>query len=313
MSRPDSDNTLTKRAFAFPGVGVRLCGHEAAFFDRHATVMAPMLDEGSERGGVDLRGAFTDESTLTELQGQLFTFSFDVAVAQVYLDAELPPTLGAGHSMGIYAALAAAGVISFAEGLGVVEVAYRCVEEAAAGQDGAMAVVVGLSGAEVGTLLAERPLGDTALKVNSNNDTTFVFAGRKADLLSLVDEALRRDALKARLLPVTAPYHHPLLLAGASEAFELVLRQLDWSHARWPIVSSIDQRLLVEAEDLLDLTVRNLSTPIDWSAVVGTMAAEGIELILECGPGLSLSQNGRLIDGCPRVVTVKNAKRRLGL
>jgi malonyl CoA-acyl carrier protein transacylase len=69
----------------------------------------------------------------------------------------------------------------------------------------------------------------------------------------------------------------------------------------------------VEAEDLLDLTARNIATPIDWERVVLALVAQGVGLVVECGAGVSLAQNGRLIDGCPPFVTVKNIESRLGL
>lgn len=302
-------------AFAFPGVGVRPCGHEAAFVERHRAVVEPLLAEASRAAGADLAPALVDPDAaprLTELQGQLLTYAFNVAVAEVCRrEAGLEPVLLAGHSMGLYSALAAAGVVGFGDGLAIVADAFEIVAAASAGLDAGMAVVVGLSRREVEGMIAARR--DSVCHVNSNNDTTLVLSGLRADLEAFLEAALARDALKARLLPVGAPYHHGELLAGASDAFAARLRRRPWRRASVPVVSSIDQRALVEADDLLELTARNIATPIDWERVVRALAARGVELVVECGAGLSLSQNGRLIDGSPPFVTVKNIEARLGL
>jgi [acyl-carrier-protein] S-malonyltransferase len=315
MSRDARDARL---AFAFPGVGVRPCGHEAAFVGRHRGVVEPILAEASRFAGADLAPALADPDggqsrpALTELQGQLLTYAFNVAVAEVCRrEGGLEPTLLAGHSMGLYSALAAAGVVEFGDGLAIVADAFECVAAASAGLDAGMAVVVGLSRREVDAMIAARR--DSVRHVNSNNDTTLVFSGLRRDLEAFLEEALARDALKARLLPVRAPYHHAELLAGASDVFAERLRRRAWRRASVPVVSSIDRRSLVEAEDLLDLTARNIATPIDWERVVLELARQRVELVVECGAGLSLSQNGRLIEGSPPYVTVKNIEARLGL
>lgn len=303
-------------AFAFPGVGVRLCGHEHAFFGRHRDSMTPPLAEASNFAEFNYV-AFMNEAerplAMTELQGQLFTYAFNCAVAMVFQSHGAEPTFMAGHSMGIYSALATAGVVSFSDGLEIVAKAFDIVNESAAGLDASMAVVVGLGRQEVDELLAEQGSETTARRVNENNDTTTIFAGLTADLDGLLEDARRHDALKARLLPVNAPYHHPELLPEASERFRHDLQRFEWSAACCPIVSSIDQTLMVEPEKLLDLTARNITTPISWEAVVRTLVTCDIELIIECGAGISLHQNGRLMPECPQFVTVKNAQPRVGL
>lgn len=303
-------------AFAFPGVGVRLCGHESAFFERHRQTMTPLLAEASSFAGYDYVASLEDAEQpagMTELQGQLFTYAFNCSVAKVFQRHGAVPALMAGHSMGIYSALATADVVSFSDGLEIVAMAFGIVNEAAAGLDASMAVVVGLSRREIDELLLSPSAGSTVRRVNENNDTTSIFAGLSEELEGFIDEARRQDALKARLLPVKAPYHHPELLPKASERFRHDLQRFDWSAAACPIVSSIDQTLLVEPEDLLDLTARNITTPINWDAVVRKLVSCDIELVIECGAGISLHQNGRLMPNCPHFVTVKNALRRAGL
>lgn len=313
---PELVSKLGPVAFAFPGVGVRLCGHENAFWQRHRRDMLPYLEESSRFAGVDLAAELSrdreSDAELGEREAQLFTYAFNCAVAVVYLRRGLRPQLLAGHSMGIYSALATAEVIDFTAGLAIVERAYEVVNAACPGGEGSMAVIVGLSGADIDGLLALPGTGSVRL-VNSNNDTTKVFAGRKSELESFVRAAEDADALKARLLPVASPYHHPELLSGAAEEFESFLRGYSWQRAACPIVSSIDQRSLSSGEDLLQLTARNIATPIDWEKVMQRVTEQGISTVFECGAGLSLTQNGRLMPSTPTFINVKNVRRRIDL
>lgn len=316
MSRARIDLKAVRSAFVFPGVGVRFCGHEAEFFERHAAVMTPALDEASDAAGASFIAAIdAAASGLDELQGQLFTYAFNYAVAQVMFDAGARPALMAGHSMGLYSALAASRAISFKDGLDCVAAAYRIVNEAARRQGAscALAVIVGLNRKEIEALLEEQPRGHSAQAVNWNNDSTAILAGLRDELAGVVEAALERDALKARLLPVSAPYHHSGLLQGTSELFEQELCEVEWSPPICPIVSSIDQELLESRQALITLTARNIARSIDWERVVDRLGREEIELALECGAGLSLTQNSRLIPTSPPFVNVKSARRRLGL
>jgi [acyl-carrier-protein] S-malonyltransferase len=305
---------IEKVAFAFPGVGVRHCGHEQAFFARHCPAMEAMLETASRFAGADLVAAITGGNgvELPERESQLFTYAFNCAVANVYVLHGVRPDLLAGHSMGIYSALATAGVIEFEEGLAIVERAYQVVTAACPGGVGGMAVVVGLTRPEIEELLSG-PGRSSVRVVNSNNDTTKILAGRRSELEAFVAAATDAQALKARLLPVGSPYHHPELLDGAPLELERFLRGFEWRAARCPIVSSIDQRLLVTGEDLLRMTALNIATPIDWERVMLTLTELGVRTVLECGAGVSLSQNGRMMPSPPEYVTVKNSERRVGL
>lgn len=313
---PRIDEGLGPVAFAFPGVGVRPCGHEERFWLRHCGIMTPLLEEASDFAGRDLLAPLVPDRRnahpLDERNAQLLTYAFNCAVAAVYLAQGLRPEVMAGHSMGIYSALATAGVFSFTEGLAIVSRAFEVVNRACPGGVGTMAVVVGLDRDEIEELL-EEPEWRSVRLVNSNNDTTQVFAGRRDELEAFCRAAEDRDALKARLLPVGSPYHHPELLAGASDEFGRFLQGFTWHRARCPIISSIDQRPLVHGEDLLWLTARNIATPIDWEMVMLTLIDAGVSTVFECGAGVSLSQNGRMMPSSPAFITVKNARRRVGL
>jgi len=294
-------------------VGVAFSGCEAAFFVRHERLMAPWLEQATERAGADLVSPLRagEPPRAGELASQLFTYAFGFAVSRVYAERGVEPVLTAGHSMGLYAALAAAGAVGFEAGLGITEAAYRVALARCPSGSYDLAAVVGFQRAEIEQMLADERFGSLRL-VNSNNATSKILAGPRQALCAFVTEAEARGALKALLLGVDLPYHHPDLLAGVPAELETYLRTLAWSVPRCPVVSSIDQRLLRDVEGLIELTSRNVATPIDWQLVVEAMAREGIDLVLECGAGLSLTQNARLIDPSPRFLSLKHAEPRVG-
>jgi [acyl-carrier-protein] S-malonyltransferase len=189
--------------------------------------------------------------------------------------------------------------------------AHRLAQQAAGRGRHAMGIVVGLSRAQVARLL--EPLGPASVCLaSSNSPTSHVLSGSRQAVAEVLQQAEDLQALKALQMDVDVPFHHRAVLAPATAQFRQFLRGLSWSAAACPVVSSIDQTLLRDPADLLELTAQNLSTPICWQRVVEVMAAQGVELVWESGPGVSLTQNARFIEGAPRHFNIRHAARRLG-
>jgi malonyl CoA-acyl carrier protein transacylase len=301
-------------AFAFPGVGARLSGHEASFFVEHQRAMRPLLEQASEHAGADLEAALREAQPVGwgELSWQLFTYAFGCAVAAVYRAHGIEPVLTAGHSLGLYGALHAAGAIDFAAGLAITETAYRTAQRHCPAGRYDLGVVMGFNRQELDDLL--RQAGPRSVRlVNVNNPTSLILAGEVADLDACLTLSTARGALKAQRLGAGLPYHHPELLRGVSEELAAFLRTLAWHEPRCPVVSSLDHSLVTTSAGLVALTAGNIAHPIDWQQVVATLAREGVELALECGAGHTLSQNARLCDPSPRFLDLKLACRRLGI
>ena len=301
-------------AFAFPGVGSRLCGHEQPFFERHERVMRPLLEQASAYARADLMAMLRtpEAAEPSPLVAQLFCFGFGAAVGAAYRQAGFEPALVAGHSMGLYAALVAAGAVGFADGLRITEHAHACAEQCCPPGDYDLAAVVGLTHGELAQLAEGEAYPSVAI-VNTNNDTSRVLAGRRTELRALVAAALELGAFKAQLLGADLPYHHPRLLGAASPLLADFLRSLAWSPPRCPVISTLDGGLVQTPEALLELTARNLATPIDWQAAVHTMAGQGVARALECGAGLALTQNARLVTPSPSFISLKQSHGRLGV
>lgn len=303
-----------KLAFAFPGVGAALTGREAAFVQRNMEQAAPLLERASDLSGVDLGAALEagDLSGLDEETAQLFTYAFSCAMARALSSRGQRPAAAAGYSMGLYAALECAGVLSFDDGLAVTREAYRAMGRVCGGGGPhGLAVTVGLTREDLEGIL-ERDLARVRL-VNVNNATALVCAGPIAELERLVEQALEADAIKAALLPASLPYHHAELLARAPGEFARFLATLSWREPSCPVVSAVSGQALSSAAALRDLTAAHLARPIALPPMLGALAGLGVEAAVECGPGISLTQSARMVSGAPRLINVKNVERRLGV
>lgn len=293
-------STQGKAAFVFPGVGVAPNGHEGEFFARHRAVMRPFLEEAAAFAGRQLHA------------GELHTHAFDCAVAAVYRSHGLEPSCVAGHSLGLYAALADSGAVRFRDALAMVERAHELVVEACPRGGFGMAVVIGMREPEIRRLL-EDPAHEGCALANVNNETGIVLSGAVEALGSVLAAAEREGALKATLLDLDLPYHNPGVLAPATERFREYLRTISWRAPTCPVVSSIDQSLLVDPAALLEHTARNISAPIRWQGTVERLAALGVAVAVECGPGISLTQHAYFIPGAPKHVNTKTSKWKLGI
>jgi [acyl-carrier-protein] S-malonyltransferase len=301
-------------AFAFPGMGAPFSGEEAGFFAAHQGAMRPVLEQASDAARFDFLSMVPPSGppTVHGLVWQHFAYVFGCAVAAAYRERGIEPALTAGHSLGLYAALYAAGAIDLATGLTITEAAYRAAERHCPTGQYDLGVVLGFTRPELDALLAEAAL-PSLRRVNANGPTSLIVAGELGELERLMELATARGALKAHRLAAGLPYHHPELLRGASADLERTLRTLRWHEPRCPVVSSLDQSLVTTTEGLIALTASNIAQPIDWQRVVETMARHGIPFALECGAGNILSQNARLCDPCPRFLGLKQGSKRLGI
>lgn len=300
-------------AFAFPGIGIRLYGTEGDFYKKFKKTIAPFLEEASELAGLDLGRALLagDLENQSQRNTEIFTHAFNCGAAETYLSLGLKPICVAGHSLGVYAALTAAGAVSFSDTLKMVDLAHRIGRELCpAGEFGAV-VTVGPARAELDALIREQRY-TSLFAVIENNSTSHVFSGEKEeinDFAALVEE---RGALKTILLRIDIPFHNPLFMLPASRRLLEALREMTWQRAICPLVSALDQRLLEDPQALIAMTAENLACPLNWPGVLSAFLRLAVQSVVECGPGISLTQHARLIPGAPRHYNLKNLQRRLG-
>lgn len=296
----------------FPGAGIEMSGHESAFFKAHQDVMTPVLSEVSALSGLDL-SVMIEAETLGDLAGvhsQIATFAFGLGVYRVFTGIYGQPELVAGHSLGIYGALVAAGSLTVQEGLNVLVAAHReATQVAPAGARGGMVAVAGLSPAEVDGVLAG--LGRLSLlRVITNSVTSSVVAGLLEDASAFASAAISAGAVRVVWIERDVAYHHPRLMHHAVSNLSADLALIDFNPAHIPLVSTIDPSILAQPAELAAYVLANLSSPIDWLATVSFIDAQGIETLVECGPGTTLTRMGRFIDKNVRYLNVRKAVRR---
>jgi [acyl-carrier-protein] S-malonyltransferase len=198
----------------------------------------------------------------------------------------LEPTFVAGHSVGEYAALVAAGVVNFEDALRLV--ARRGELMADAGVPGGMAAVIGLDRPAVGAVVADMAAGGALVVANDNAPGQVVISGYEAPL---ADAATRLRAAGARRvipLDVSGPFHTPMM-SGVGARLAEALDQATWHAAVPPMISNVTAEPVRDAAEIRALLARQVSAPVEWVASVRRMVAEGVDTFVECGPGGALA------------------------
>ena len=212
-----------------------------------------------------------------------------VATWRAWLAAGGPtPVLVAGHSLGEYSALVAAGVISFADAVPLVRFRAQAMQEAVPVGQGGMAAILGLSDDEVRAACVEAAQGEIVEPVNFNAPAQVVIAGHKAAVERACEAARARGAKRALLLAVSAPFHSSLL-RPASIRLQDYMAGLQFGAPTIPLINNVDVVIVTDPALIKDALVRQAASPVRWVETVETMAAEGVSHIIECGPGKVLA------------------------
>lgn len=198
------------------------------------------------------------------------------------------PELVAGHSLGEYTALVAAGALAFDDALPLVRFRAQCMQEAVAEGDGAMAAVLNLDDAAVGAACAEAAQGDVVEPVNFNAPGQVVIAGHKAAVARAIEACKARGAKRALPLPVSAPFHSSLM-RPAAERLRDYLARVALVAPRLALLNNVDVETMVAPEAVRAALVRQAAAPVRWADIIRRMAQIGVTHVLECGPGKVLA------------------------
>ena len=213
----------------------------------------------------------------------------------------LAPGYVAGHSVGEYAALVAAGALSFEDALRLV--ARRGALMADAGVAGGMAAVIGLDRDDVATAVASIDAGDDLVVANDNAPGQVVISGTDAALEAAAGPLRAAGARRVIRLKVSGPFHSPLM-RGVADELERSLAEVTWHDADPPIVSNVTGTPLSAAADLRSSLARQVYSPVEWVASMERMLADGVDTFVECGPGGTLVGMVRRLDPDARTLSV---------
>ncbi|WP_298573888.1 ACP S-malonyltransferase [uncultured Luteimonas sp.] len=285
-------------AFVFPGQGSQSVGMLAELAERHP-VVRDTFAEASQGAGVDLwslaQGGPEDQLNRTEFT-QPALLAAGVAVWRAWLQqGGARPALLAGHSLGEYAALVAAGALSLEDGARLVRLRGQLMQDAAPAGSGAMAAVIGAEDALVDEVCRDASQDGVVVPANHNSPGQIVIGGHAA----AVDRALallaERGVRKTVKLAVSVPSHTPLMREAANRLSQ-AMAGLSWNEPAIPVVQNVDAEVHAGAQAIRDALVRQLYLPVQWTRCVQALAANGATRVAECGPGKVLAGLVRRID-----------------
>ena len=295
------------KAIVFPGQGAQVIGMGHALAGAYPAARA-VFDEVDEALGERLSSVIwdgdIDDLTLTRnAQPALMATSM---AAMRALEAEgvavTDAAFVAGHSLGEYSALCAAGALSLADTARLLRIRGEAMQAAVPVGVGAMAVVLGLDLAAVRSVAQEAAQGDVCAAANDNDPAQVVVSGHRAAVERAVEIAKARGAKRAMLLPVSAPFHCSLMEPAAG-AMARALEDVEIVAPKVPVVANVVARATDDPAEIRDLLVRQVTGSVRWRESVAWMAAQGVTEIWEVGAGKALSGMIRRID---KEIAVRN-------
>ncbi|UYA60964.1 MdcH, FabD [Pectobacterium sp. F1-1] len=290
---------MTQFAMVFPGQGSQTVGMLAELAADHP-IVTETFAQASEALGYDLwqltqQGPAEELNKTWQTQPALLTAS--VAIWRVWQQlGGKTPDLMSGHSLGEYSALVCAGVLDFQQAVRLVELRGKLMQEAVPEGTGAMYAIIGLDNDAIAKACEESAQGQVVSPVNFNSPGQVVIAGNK-DAVERAGAACKAAGAKRALpLPVSVP-SHCALMEPAAKKLAVALESVTFNAPVIPVVNNVDASIETTPEAIRDALVRQLYCPVRWTDCVEFMASQGVESLLEVGPGKVLTGlTKRIVD-----------------
>jgi [acyl-carrier-protein] S-malonyltransferase len=215
------------------------------------------------------------------------------------------PDFTAGHSLGEYSALVAAGALEFSAAVKLGRQRGLYMQEAVPPGEGAMAAILGLAPAEVAEICRKAAGNEVVSPANLNSPEQTVISGHAAAVKRAVEIASQAGAKRAVMLPVSAPFHCALMMP-AQQRFEPDLRAAPFGPLRFPLITNVDAEIITSGEEARDALIRQITQPVLWLDSVREMIGQGVTIFVEVGPGKVLSGLLRQIDRSVRCFNVED-------
>jgi [acyl-carrier-protein] S-malonyltransferase len=279
-----------KFALVFPGQGSQSLGMMAAYGE--SAVIRGTFEEASAALGRDLWQLVSEgpaEALNQTVNTQPLMLTAGVAVYRLWQEKGGPrPAMVAGHSLGEYSALVAAGVLQLKDAVPLVELRAKAMQDAVPAGEGAMAAVLGLDAASVQVACDQAAQGQVVQAVNFNSPEQTVIAGHKAAVERAAEACKAKGAKRALLLPVSAPFHCALM-QPAADNLKLGLISVALSAPTIPLVNNVDVACADDPDAIRAALVRQAAAPVRWVETMRAMQAAGVSHVYECGPGKVLA------------------------
>ncbi|CAN5281611.1 ACP S-malonyltransferase [soil metagenome] len=279
-----------KLAFVFPGQGSQSVGMLAGF-EGHEVVRGA-FEEASAPIGVDLwklaqSGPVEDLNLTVNTQPVMLAADIAIYRAWAALDAPLPEIV-AGHSLGEYAALVAAGSLGLAQASALVRFRAESMQAAVPVGVGGMAAILGLDGDAVLSVCQAAAQGEVVEAVNFNDPMQTVIAGHRGAVERACVLAKEAGAKRALTLPVSAPFHSSLLQPAADRLAERLAGEAI-RPPQVPVITNVDVAIVEDADAIRDALARQAASAVRWVETIRRMEADGVTHVVECGPGKVLA------------------------
>jgi len=290
---------MTKIAVVFPGQGSQALGMLADLAAQYP-IVEETFAEASSALGYDL-WQLVQQGPVEELnktwQTQPALLAASVAIWRVWQQQQgAKPAFLAGHSLGEYSALVCAGVLDFKQAISLVELRGKFMQEAVPEGTGAMSAIIGLDNDAIAKACEESAQGQVVSPVNFNSPGQVVIAGNKEAVERAGAACKAAGAKRALPLPVSVP-SHCALMKPAADKMAIELEKVTFSEPQYPVVNNVDVKIETSPEAIRSALVRQLYSPVRWAESVEFMAKQGVEHLVEVGPGKVLTGlTKRIVD-----------------
>src|SRR5690349_3514817 len=300
---------MGKVAFLFPGQASQYSGMGKELAEKYAVARA-VFEEADKALGFSIskmcfEGTEEDLKQTANTQPAILTCS--VAVYRVAAEKGLQPDFVAGHSLGEYSALVAAGSLKFSDAVQLVRKRGTYMQEAVPPGAGAMAAILGLSPAVVADACKRAADGQVCSPANLNSPEQTVISGHAEAVKRAVEIASQLGAKRAVMLAVSAPFHCALMMP-AQDRLEKDLRQAQFSPLQVPLVTNVDADTENSGDEARDALVRQVSMPVRWEESIRLLIDEGVNTFVEVGPGRVLVGLLRQIERSVTALNVEDEK-----
>lgn len=294
-------------AFLFPGQGSQSVGMGKDLAEKFPIAKQTFEEADDALGLAISQICFEGPEEKLRLTGntQPAILTVSVAAWRVLDEKGVKPAIAAGHSLGEYSAHVAAGTISFADAVRAVRNRGRYMQEAVPVGTGSMAAILGMSPENVAGVCADAAEGEICEPANINSPEQIVISGHAAGVERAVKLADERGAKRAKVLPVSAPFHCSLM-KPAQERLAVDLQALNFSAPGFPIVCNVDAAPVTTADAARDALVRQVTGSVRWVESMQSLMAQGVQTLVEIGPGKVLCGLMRQIDRSKKCVNVED-------